>query len=159
MIRFKLVPAVHFEVLLNPTVVGLLFALSAPRLPWVWAVLGANLLLSMAYTQAMARLSRGRGFALKWIVLAPVRDLVQFAAWVHGRFMQTVSWRGHVLRVGKKTKLTRPEGGLAVRKKEKVKELGKVPPVHPAPVEGSENLREMVSDSKTPTGEPSRHKR
>jgi ceramide glucosyltransferase len=153
MIRFKLLPAVHFEVLLNPTVVGLLFALSAPRLPWAWAVLGANLLLSMGYTQVMARLARGRGFALKWIVLAPLRDLLQFAAWLHGRFLQTVSWRGHVLRVGTKTKLTRPD---AVPKTEPVKER---PPVHPEPVEGSETLREMVNDSSTAPGEPPRPKR
>lgn len=109
MMRFKVVvPGVYLELLLNPTLTGLLFALSAPLLPWAWGVFGANLLLSMAFTQGLARLSRGHGFSLKYLLLAPLRDLVQFAAWLHGRFMRTVDWRGNVLQVGEETRLSKP---------------------------------------------------
>lgn len=108
MIRFRvLVPGVYLEPLLNPTVMGTALLLVAPTQPWAWGAWAASLVWSMVFTQAMAMLGR-RPFALKWVLLVPARDVLQFAAWVRGRFMRTVDWRGHRLRVGRETALTRP---------------------------------------------------
>ena len=48
---------------------------------------------------------RGEPFALKWALAVPLRDLLMLLTWVRGRTMLTVSWRGNVLRVKRKTKL------------------------------------------------------
>ncbi len=109
MMRFRVVrAAVWLEPFLNPMLMPTLLVLAAPALPLAWAIFGAGLVLSMVFTQLMAVLARGHRFAFRWIILAPLRDAVQFASWVRGRFMTTVDWRGNVLVVGKETRLSRP---------------------------------------------------
>jgi ceramide glucosyltransferase len=109
MMRFRVVMVgAWLELFLNPTFIATLMLLTAPREPWAWALWGGALLGSMVFTQTMALLSRGRGFAFKWVVLAPLRDAFLLVAWVRGMFMRTVNWRGNVLIVGKETRLSRP---------------------------------------------------
>lgn len=109
MMRFRVViVGAWLELFLNPTFIATLLVVAVPGQRWAWAVWGGSLLGSMAFTQTMAVLSRGRGFELKWLVLTPVRDFFLLVAWVRGLFMRTVNWRGNVLIVGKETRLSRP---------------------------------------------------
>jgi ceramide glucosyltransferase len=108
MMRFRVVvPGVYLEPLLNPTVLSTLLLLAAPGERWAWLAWGASMLWSAAFTQAVAVMGRPP-FALRWLLLVPLRDYLLFAAWVRGRFMRTVDWRGNVLLVGKDTALSRP---------------------------------------------------
>ncbi len=110
MIRFLVLPGVYLEPLLNPTVMALFFALSAWWLGWAWALLGASMVFSTVTTDLAARVGRGSGFALKWLALVPLRDVVFFGCWLRGAFLREVSWRGNAFRVGAETRLSRLGG-------------------------------------------------
>ncbi len=108
MIRYRVVvPAVYLEPLLNPTVLSLAFLASAWDRPMAWAVAAASMLLSTVYTHLLVSLCR-KPMALRWVVLTPLRDVLLFCTWVAGRFIDTVDWRGHVLKVGAETRLIGP---------------------------------------------------
>jgi ceramide glucosyltransferase len=108
MIRYRVVsPGVYLEPLLNPTVFALAYLASAWHQPAAWFLAAASMLLSMVYTSALVSLCR-QPMPLRWLLLTPVRDVLLFAAWVAGRFIDTVDWRGHVLTVGPETRLTQP---------------------------------------------------
>jgi hypothetical protein len=91
---------------MNPTLWSLLFLLFEPSLLGL-AVVGASMVWNAAFTDLCQRMARGKGMAWKYILLTPVRDLLMFGAWVRGTTLRTVNWRGNVLRVGKKTLLSR----------------------------------------------------
>lgn len=108
MMRFRVVvPGVYLEPLLNPTFVSTLVLLTAPMEAWAWGVWVASMAWSTIFTQIVAMMGRP-AFALKWLLLTPLRDYLQLASWVRGRFMNTVEWRGNRLKVGKETALSRP---------------------------------------------------
>lgn len=105
MIRYRVVvPGVYLEPLLNPTVLGLQLLAFAWEHPLAWGVAGASMLLSTVYSHAIVSLCR-KPMALRWVLLTPLRDVLLFATWVAGRFIDTVDWRGHVLKVGPETRL------------------------------------------------------
>lgn len=106
MLRFRLLrPGVYLEPFLNLTLWGVALVLSAPLTPWAWAAAAGAALCSIAFTNACAVLTRGRGFSLRWLRWVPVRDLLFFAVWLWGAALQTVEWRGHRLRVGHRSEL------------------------------------------------------
>jgi ceramide glucosyltransferase len=107
MIRFKVLPVVWLEPLLNPFFTTGLFLLTNGTHEWAWWVALATMGYSMLFAQVTAVLARGYGFAFKWVLLVPLRDAISFAAWVRGFFITEVTWRGNVLKVGQNTQLTK----------------------------------------------------
>ncbi len=110
MLRFRMLrPGVYLEPLLNLTLWAVALVASAPGRPFAWGALLASVGWSMLFTQWCAYVARGRGFSLKWLGLVPVRDLLFFGVWLWGAALQTVVWRGHRLRVGHRSRLSRVE--------------------------------------------------
>ena len=107
MIRFKVLPVVWLEPLINPFFVTMLLLATNGSQRWAWWMALATMFYSMAFAQLTALLSRGYGFSLKWVLLVPVRDIAYFAAWVRGFFINEVTWRGNTVRVGKNTMLSK----------------------------------------------------
>ena len=107
MIRFKVLPAVWLEPLINPFCASALLLLTSGTQAWAWWWALATMFYSMAFAQITARLARGYGFSLRWVLLVPFRDAIYFAAWVRGFFVSEVSWRGNRLKVGKNTLLSK----------------------------------------------------
>lgn len=106
MLRYRVLPAYWFEPILNPVLFALIAVAVEPSRVTAGA-LAASCLYSIVFTEICSRITRGYGFALKWLLLVPVRDLVLFFAWARGATLRTVSWRGNTLRVGKNTLLSR----------------------------------------------------
>ncbi|MBL8952277.1 MAG: glycosyltransferase [Myxococcaceae bacterium] len=106
MLRFRVIPGFWLEPLLIPTIWALGFLLFEPSLLGlgVFALASA---WNAVFTDVCSRWTRGRGMALKYVLLTPVRDVLMFASWVRGTTLRTVNWRGNVLRVGKNTLLSR----------------------------------------------------
>jgi len=113
MIRFKVLPGVWLEPMLNTTLFPLLVALTNPWWPGAWAVAGAGALFSIVFTQVVTVLGRGHGMSLKWLWLMPLRDLAFFGCWVRGFFLSEVDWRGNRFKVGAETRLTALSEGVA----------------------------------------------
>jgi len=84
MIRFKVLPAVWLEPVINPLFVSVVLMLTNGEHQWAWWLMLACWLVSIVFTQATAVLARGYGFALN-----------------------EVTWRGNKLRVGKNTLLSK----------------------------------------------------
>jgi ceramide glucosyltransferase len=115
MLRFRVIPGYWLEPLLNPVPWGVAALIAGPSALTAWA-LAATCLFSALFTDACSRVTRGHGFALKWLLLTPVRDVLLFLAWARGSTLRTIDWRGNVLHVGKNTLLTpvkRPPGDVA----------------------------------------------
>ncbi|MBL9039557.1 MAG: glycosyltransferase [Archangium sp.] len=106
MIRFKVLPGVWAEPLLNPMVVAGAALLLSGGSARGWAITLALALFAMVNTQVTAIISRGRPFAWSWVALVPVRDVIFFAAWLRGMTLGHVVWRGNRLKVGAKTQLS-----------------------------------------------------
>jgi ceramide glucosyltransferase len=106
MLRYRVLPAYWGESLLNPVLWAVVAVAVAPSATTLAVLLGSSL-YSIVFTEVCSRITRGYGFALKWLLLVPVRDLLLFFAWARGATLRTVSWRGNTLRVGKKTLLSR----------------------------------------------------
>ncbi|MBK7859580.1 MAG: glycosyltransferase [Archangiaceae bacterium] len=106
MIRFLIVPGYWLEPMLTPSVFAAAVVAWHP-VPWTWALFAATLLASAIFTDACARVVRGKGIALKYLVLFPLRDLLLIGAWFRGQTLRTIDWRGNVLKVGRDTRLTR----------------------------------------------------
>lgn len=107
MIRSRVVPTFFLEHLLNPTLFGVLFLLSTSGSALGFEVCFGMILTSMAFTQAVTLLSRGSGFAPRWLLAVPLRDLLQVFAWFRGVAQNEVEWRGNRFRVGRLTRLSR----------------------------------------------------
>lgn len=106
MLRFRVVPGFWLEPLLNPMPWALGAAIVEPT-HLTLSLLAASSLVSMVFATACARLTRGQGMPLKYLVLAPMRDVMLFCAWVRGMTLKRINWRGNELRVGKRTQLSR----------------------------------------------------
>jgi ceramide glucosyltransferase len=99
-IRFRLVrPGAYLEPLLNPTVFALAATLLAPRR-------AAGLALS-----ALASVAFARAVEAPRPATYPLQQVVFFAVWLRGSTIRTVSWQGHRLRMGVRSRLSVPEGG------------------------------------------------
>jgi ceramide glucosyltransferase len=94
MTRFRVLPGAVAEPLLNPTV----FAVAATALvPRRAPLLAGSALASVAFAR-MCGAARPITF--------PLQQLVFFAVWVRGATLRTVTWQGHHLRVGPRSRLT-----------------------------------------------------
>lgn len=110
MIRFLVIPhMVPLETLLNPFPWTVLAVAFSPDSPLAWFTCGAVALVSMGVTQLAAVLGRGHPFALRWMLLTPVRDLLMLGIWLRGATLREVNWRGNTLRVLWKTRLVSEE--------------------------------------------------
>lgn len=106
MIRFRvLIPGVFAEVLLNMPSTTLVAALVAGGPAWSWAVFAGACVASMVNTQLTARILRGRGFALRWLLLVPLHDFAFLLVWLRGATLREVNWRGNRLSVKENTRL------------------------------------------------------
>jgi ceramide glucosyltransferase len=100
------------DLMANPVTVGLLgAALGGFRAPVAvaYALLVAG---KLGLDALVMRLTRGRGMPLRYLLLAPVKDLLMGAIWPYSAVSRTVEWRGVRLRVGKMSALRR-EGARA----------------------------------------------
>jgi ceramide glucosyltransferase len=107
MLRFLIVPGFWLEPMLIPTLWGLILFAARPS-PLTAALAVASAAWSAIFTQICMKLTRGHGTKLKYLVLAPVRDVLQFGTWLRGCTLRTINWRGNVLRVGANTTLSLP---------------------------------------------------
>ena len=102
MIRWLVFPGQILEPLINPMPAALAFAIYSNSL-FGWCVLGATCAASIVITQLSTRLLRGHGFALKWVPLIPLCDLVFLAMFIRAIFLRRVSWRGNEFEVSRLT--------------------------------------------------------
>jgi ceramide glucosyltransferase len=87
------------SLLSNPTLWPLLWVLAAPANPLPWA--GLAVCLGTRFGMAahcQARLTRARSH-LRWVWLAPVKDLLGAVLWALSFLGQTIEWRGERYRV------------------------------------------------------------
>ena len=102
MIRWLVFPGMILEPLINPMPAALAYALLSSSL-FGWIVLGSTCAASIVITQLSTRLLRGKGFALKWVPLIPLCDLLFLAMFIRAIFLRRVSWRGNELEVSRLT--------------------------------------------------------
>jgi len=108
--RRRLAPACYLgEPLLNP--IPWLLALAALAAAGsLSARLGAAALAGIAVKlgadSLLARRLRGRALRLRELAWVPVKDLLIAAVWLVGAFRTTLSWRGHLLRIGAGSRLS-----------------------------------------------------
>jgi ceramide glucosyltransferase len=108
-------PAFVAEVFANPVgLAAISIALSGcdPR------VVASGLLLAVAKTATdalLVRRTRGEAMSLRWLVWAPVKDLLLLAIWPYAAVSRSVEWRGTRLRIGWNSALRPDEGALPVR--------------------------------------------
>jgi ceramide glucosyltransferase len=95
------------QVLLNPVLLALLGAASAPSMGRL-AALGGVCAGKIAYDCAALRVLRGGRVTLLAVVASPAKDLLIGFAWVHGFLHRRVEWRSNSLRVLAGTRLERP---------------------------------------------------
>ncbi|WP_446917097.1 hypothetical protein, partial [Klebsiella pneumoniae] len=74
-LRFRVIPGYWLEPLLHPVFWGLLAFFAGPS-ALTGAVLAATCVFSAFFTNGCSRITRGYGFALKWLVLTPLRDVL-----------------------------------------------------------------------------------
>ncbi|HVP65912.1 MAG TPA: ceramide glucosyltransferase [Anaeromyxobacteraceae bacterium] len=86
------------QVFLNPVAFAVAAAVVSPEAASA-TLLAAICAAKAVLDDAAARTLRGRGFRWRWLLLAPVKDLVFAVAWARGFVWNTVTWRGHRLRV------------------------------------------------------------
>lgn len=108
LIRARVLPVGYaFEPLLNPLLCPALLVLATRGAGWSLALLAAAVLASVGFAQAQSLLARGRGFPLRYLLAAPLRDVLYLGAWVRGMLQRDVAWRGNRFRVGALTRLSR----------------------------------------------------
>ncbi|HXU33772.1 MAG TPA: glycosyltransferase [Thermoanaerobaculia bacterium] len=78
------------------------------------AGLAARIALDLVLSRTLARRASHPPRVVEWADLAvvPAKDCAAFALWVAGWFRRTVNWRGHLLRIGRGSRLT-PVGATA----------------------------------------------
>jgi ceramide glucosyltransferase len=101
MTRFRVLwPGAFVEPLLNPTVFAVAAtALSPRRAPW----LAASAVASVALARACATITGG---STAHVALFPLQQLAFAAVWLRGATLRKVTWQGHRLRVGARSRLT-----------------------------------------------------
>lgn len=74
------------------------------------ALLGTVALLRLTSDAWLLRLVTGRPVALRSLALVPLRDCLSLAFWCLANLQRSVTWRGHALRIGQGTRLSRAPG-------------------------------------------------
>lgn len=97
----------------NPNVFGFLAWLASGLDPDVGLFALSVLGLKLYVDAHLMRTMRGRPMEMRYLALAPVKDLLMGLVWLHACFSRTVIWRGKVLHFGKHSKLIKA-GPLAI---------------------------------------------
>lgn len=88
----------------NPVALAVLATLASGFDARITGLAGVVIVLKGVADHTAIRLVRGP-VPLRYVLLAPVKDLVLFPLWVNAIFSRTVVWRGRRLRFGKNTQL------------------------------------------------------
>ncbi len=109
------VPAFIADLLANP--VGLsVFAVAISGFdPWFVVRALPLVLAKLALDLWVVRRTRGEALPLRYVWVAPLKDLLLFAVWPYAAISRSVEWRGVRLRLGWKSVLRPDEGPLPVR--------------------------------------------
>jgi ceramide glucosyltransferase len=100
------------ELLLNPLALVAAAVVLAPTGPAL-AALAPAAALKCAIDARAVRVLRGQALAPRHVAAIPLKDALIAWAWAHGLVARTIDWRGHKLRVGPGTVLSRPAPGPA----------------------------------------------
>jgi ceramide glucosyltransferase len=79
------------------------------------AMLGAALPVKLGLDAFYIRAIRGHTMPVRYLVLAPIKDLLLGATWFYAIFSRSVRWRGVKLRFGKDSRLRPDDGALPSR--------------------------------------------
>lgn len=109
------VPAFIADLLANP--VGLsVFAICISGLDPQIALMALPLVLTkLALDLWVVRRTRGEAMPLRYLWVAPLKDILLFAVWPYAAVSRSIEWRGVKLRLGWKSVLRPDEGALPVR--------------------------------------------
>lgn len=99
----------------NPIAWSALAVLFSGFAPITLAILALTIALKLGVDSAMLRISRGEGLPLRFLLLAPLKDLLIFGTWFYAAFSRSVVWRGRKLRFGKDSELREDDGVLPIR--------------------------------------------
>lgn len=109
------VPAFIADLLANP--VGLsVFAVCISGFDAQIALLALPLVLAkLALDLWVVRRTRGEAMPLRYVWVAPLKDVLLFAVWPYAAISRSIEWRGVKLRLGWRSVLRPDEGALPVR--------------------------------------------
>jgi ceramide glucosyltransferase len=109
------VPAFIADLLANP--VGLsVFAICISGFDPRIALLALPLVLTkLALDLWVVRRTRGEAMPLRYLWVAPLKDILLFAVWPYAAVSRSIEWRGVKLRLGWKSVLRPDQGALPVR--------------------------------------------
>ncbi len=109
------VPAFIADLLANP--VGLsVFAIATSGFDPQIALLALPLVVSkLALDAWVVRRTRGEAMPLRYLWVAPLKDILLFAVWPYAAISRSIEWRGARLRLGWRSVLRPDEGPLPVR--------------------------------------------
>lgn len=109
------VPAFIADLFANP--VGLsVFAIAISGLDPAIAAYALPLVLAkLALDVWVVRRTRGEAMPLRYLWVAPLKDILLFAVWPYAAISRSIEWRGVKLRLGWKSVLRPDEGPLPVR--------------------------------------------
>jgi ceramide glucosyltransferase len=98
----------------NPVTFATLAVIASGFAPWslaAWPAIALGKLLCDAKLLGMLRAP----MKLRYLLLAPVKDLLMGGVWAYSMFSRSVEWRGVRLRIGKDSRLRPNDGALPVR--------------------------------------------
>jgi ceramide glucosyltransferase len=109
------VPAFIADLLANP--VGLsVFALALSGFDSRIASMALPLVLAKLVLDLwVVRRTRGEPMPMRYLWVAPLKDLLLFAVWPYAAISRSIEWRGVRLRLGWKSRLRPDEGALPIR--------------------------------------------
>lgn len=79
------------------------------------AMLAASIPVKLALDAFYIRAIRGHSMPIRYLVLAPIKDLLLGGTWFYAIFSRSVRWRGVKLRFGKDSRLRPDDGTLPAR--------------------------------------------
>jgi len=99
----------------NPIAWSLLAVFISGFAPITFAILALTIALKLGLDSLMLRIARGDRLPLRFLLLAPLKDLLIFGTWFYAAFSRSVVWRGRKLRFGKDSELREDDGVLPIR--------------------------------------------
>lgn len=99
----------------NPIAWSLLAVFFSGFAPLTLGILALSIALKLSLDALLLRVARGEGMSLRFLLLAPMKDLLIFGTWFYAAFSRTVVWRGRKLRFGKDSELREDDGVLPIR--------------------------------------------
>lgn len=99
----------------NPNALAALAFAASGFDPGFGALFGLVALIKIAGDAYAIRLLRDEPMPLRYLALAPLKDVLMGAVWFYSTVSRSVTWRGEKLRFGKDSRLRRDDGALPVR--------------------------------------------